>query len=81
MKNNNKLADQSIKQLLLLMKELNLPTTIAELGINIFENNNLEKIADFTCRDNSEIHFLPFKIHKQDIVEVIANFEQQKIKT
>ena len=79
-KNNNKLADQSIKQLLVLMKELNLPTTIAQLGINVFENNNLEKIADFTCRDKSEIHFLPFEVHKKDIAEVIANFEQQKIK-
>jgi glycerol dehydrogenase len=79
-KNSNKLADQSIKQLLVLMKELNLPTTIAQLGINVFENNNLEKIADFTYRDKSEIHFLPFEIHKQDIVEVISNFEQQKIK-
>ena len=80
MKNNNKLADQSIKQLLVLMKSLNLPTTIAQLGINVFENNNLEKIADFTCRDKSEIHFLPFEIHRQDIVELIENFEQQKIK-
>ncbi len=81
MKNNNKLADQSIKQLFVLMKELNLPTTIAKLGINVFENNNLEKIADFTCRDKSEIHFLPFKINKGDIIEVISNFEKQKIKT
>ena len=80
MKNNNKLADQSIKQLLKLMKKLNLPTTIAELGIDVFENQNLNKIADFTCRDDSDIHFLPFKISKQDIVEVIANFEQQKIR-
>ena len=80
MKNNNKLADQSIKQLLLLMKELDLPTSIAELGINVFENQNLDKIAEFTCRDESEIHFLPFAISKQDIVEVIANFERQKIK-
>ena len=80
MKNNNKLADQSIKQLLVLMKGLNLPTTIEELGINVFENNNLEKIAEFTCRDESEIHFLPFEIHRRDILEVIANFEQQKIK-
>ncbi len=80
MKNNNKLADQSIKQLFVLMKALNLPTTIAQLGINVFENNNLKKIADFTCRDNSEIHFLPFEIRKQDIVEVIEKFEQQKIK-
>ncbi len=80
MKNNNKLADQSIKQLLILMKELNLPTNIAQLGINVFENNNLQKIADFTCRDKSEIHFLPFEIHKQDIVKVIANFEKQKVK-
>tara|TARA_B100000161_G_scaffold3646_1_gene2332 strand:- start:213 stop:1304 length:1092 start_codon:yes stop_codon:yes gene_type:complete len=80
MKNNNKLADQSIKQLFELMKELNLPTTIAQLGINVFENNNLEKIADFTCRDKSEIHFLPFQIDKRDVIEVISNFEQQKIK-
>ena len=80
MKNKNKLADQSIKQLIVLMNELNLPTTIAQLGINVFENNNLEKIADFTFRDKSEIHFLPFEVHKRDIVKVIANFEQQKIK-
>jgi len=80
MKNNNKLAEPSSNQLLVLMKELNLPTTIAQLGINVFEDNNLERIADFTCRDKSEIHFLPFEIHKQDILEVIANFEQQKIK-
>ena len=80
MKNNNKLANQSIKQLLVLMKKLNLPTTIAELGINIFENNNLNKIAEFTCRDKSEIHFLPFKITQQDIIETITNFEKQEIK-
>ncbi len=79
-KNSNKLADQSIKQLFALMKELKLPTTITQLGINVFENNNLEKIADFTCRDKSEIHFLPFEINKQDIVEVIANFEKQTIR-
>ena len=80
MKNNNKLADQSIKQLLVLMKELNLPITIAQLGINVFENQNLDKIADFTFREQSEIHFLPFKIYKKDLIEVISNFEQQKIK-
>ena len=80
MKNNNKLANQSIKQLLGLMKILNLPTTIAQLGIDVFENNNLEKIVDFTYRDKSEIHFLPFEICKQDIVEVITNFEKQETK-
>ncbi len=80
MKNNNKLADQSIKQLLVIMKELNLPITIAQLGIDVFEKNNLEKIADFTCQDKSEIHFLPFEIHKQDIIDVISTFEKQKIK-
>ena len=80
MKNNNKLANQSIKQLLVLMKELNLPTTISELGINVFENNNLNKIADFACRDKSEIHFLPFEINKQDIIDIISDFEKQEIK-
>ena len=80
MKNNNKLANQSIKQLLVLMEELNLPTTIGQLGINVFEDENLDKIADFTLRERSEIHFLPFEICKQDLVEVISNFEKQKIK-
>ncbi len=78
--NNNKLAYQSIKQLLVLMKKLNLPTTIAELGINVFENNNLQKIAEFTCRDKSEIHYLPFEINQKDIIETITNSEKQKIK-
>ena len=80
MKNNSKLANQSIKQLLVLMEELNLPTTIGQLGINVFEDQNLDKIADFTLRERSEIHFLPFEISKQDLVEVIANFEKQKIR-
>ena len=80
MKNNNKLADQTIKQLLALMKELKLPTSIAQLGINVFENQNIYKIADFTCRDKSEIHFLPFDINQQDIKETIINFEKQKMK-
>ena len=80
-KNNNKLANQSIKQLLKTMKELNLPTTISELGINVFEDNNLIKIAEFACRASSEIHFLPFKIKTEDIVEVITEFEKQKVKT
>ncbi len=80
-KNDNKLANQTIKQLLLLMKKLNLPTTISELGINVFENNNLQKIAEFACRDKSEIHFLPFEINQQDIKETIINFEKQNMKT
>jgi len=80
MKNNNKLADQSIKQLSKLMNQLDLPTTISELGINVFENQNLEKIANFTCRDESEIHFLPFEVSKLDIVKLITNFEKQIIK-
>ena len=78
-RNNNKLASQTIKQLLLLMKKLNLPTTISELGINVFENNNLQKIAEFTCRDKSEIHFLPFKINQQDLKETITNLEREKM--
>jgi len=78
-KNNNKLANQSINQLVKFMKNLNLPTTISELGINIFENDNLEKVASFTCRKESEIHFLPFEFSKEDIINVISKFESQKI--
>ena len=78
-KNNNKLANQSINQLVKFMKNLNLPTTISQLGINVFENDNLQKIASFTCRKESEIHFLPFEFSKEDIINVISKFESQKI--
>ena len=78
-KNNNKLANQSINQLVKFMKNLNLPTTISELGINVFENDNLQKIASFTFRKESEIHFLPFEFSKEDIIQVISKFESQKI--
>ena len=69
------------KQLMALMKKLDLPTSISELGINVFENNNLQKISDFTCREKSEIHYLPFEVKKQDIVDTLISFENQKIKS
>ncbi len=78
-KNKNKLANQSINQLVKFMKNLNLPTSISQLGINVFENDNLQKIASFTCRKESEIHFLPFEFSKEDIVQVISKFESLKI--
>ena len=78
-KNNNKLANQSINQLVKFMKKINLPTTIFELGINVFENDNLLKIASFTCRKESEIHFLPFEFSREDIIQVISKFESHKI--
>ena len=76
--NKNKLADQSIKQLTKFMKHLNLPTNIYELGIDIFDGNNLEKISEFTCRKESEIHFLPFTVTARDIRNTISEFETQK---
>ncbi len=79
-KTENKLANQSSTQLLKFMKKLNLPTSIAELGIDVFENNNLEMIANFTCRKESEIHFLPFPVNPNDIVNVISAFEANTIK-
>ncbi len=79
-RNEYKLANQSSKQLLEFMKNLNLPTSIADLGIDVFEKDNLEKIADFTCRKESEIHFLPFSVSKNDLISVISEFERNKIK-
>ena len=78
-KNGNKLANQTIVQLIKFMKKLKLPTTISDLGINVFENNNLQKIANFACREGSEIHFLPFEFSSEDLIQVISEFESQKI--
>ena len=61
------------------MRDLNLPSSIAELGIDVFENDNLEKIANFTCREESEIHYLPFSVSPNDIIDVVSEFERNKI--
>ena len=79
-KNKNKLAKQSINQLLSLMKKLDLPTTISELGVDVFENNNLETISQFACIENSDIHSLPFEVSPEDIREIIVNIEKQEIR-
>ena len=79
--NKNKLASQSILQLTKFMKSLDLPTTISELGINVFENDNLEKISNFACKEDSEIHFLPFSIKPKEVSKIISRYENQKIKT
>jgi len=79
----SKFSVNGIPQINLFDKKGNLISTFIgkQNEIKIRESiNNLEKIADFTCRDKSEIHFLPFEINKRDIIEVISNFEQQKIK-
>jgi len=78
---NKSLSEASFEELTernklirIISSESNDPTIYKNISKD-FENKNLEKIADFTCRDKSEIHFLPFEISKQDIIELITNFE------
>ena len=79
-KNSNSLAKHSVMQLVRFMKDINLPTTILELGIDVFEKDNLQQLANFTCRKESEIHFLPFSVDSLEIMKIISEFESNKIK-
>ena len=79
-KNSNRLAKHSVMQLVRFMRDINLPTTISELGIDVFEKDNLQRLAKFTCRKESEIHFLPFSVDSLEIMKIISEFESKKIK-
>ncbi|WP_320664708.1 iron-containing alcohol dehydrogenase [Prochlorococcus sp. MIT 1223] len=74
----NKLATQAKGQLIKFLKEINLPTTGKELGIENISSEDLQKVSNFSCNQNSEIHLLPFKINKDVIKQAIMDNISEK---
>ncbi|AAQ00153.1 MULTISPECIES: iron-containing alcohol dehydrogenase family protein [Prochlorococcus] len=75
----NQLALQAKNQLITLLKELNLPTNLKSLGINLTTKKELEMACIFSCRDDSDIHNLPFKVDKETLMEAILETDRIEI--
>ncbi len=70
---NNQLAHQAKKQLIELLKDLDLPTELKSLGLESTEKKELEKACLFACNRKSDIHNLPFTVNKDILMEAILD--------
>tara|TARA_Y100001970_G_scaffold294273_1_gene449612 strand:+ start:17389 stop:18480 length:1092 start_codon:yes stop_codon:yes gene_type:complete len=69
---NNNLALQSIKQLTIFMKKINLPISIDQLNLKSLSKESLMQACDFACKKDSDIYLLPFEINKEILFEAIV---------
>ena len=67
----NQLAKQAKNQLIPLLKSINIPTNLDELGFKEVEFNQLKEITEFACKSDSDIHNLPFKVGPKDLLNSI----------
>ncbi len=58
----SQLAATARQQLLEFYRAIQLPTTLAELGMGAITLRDLEAAAEFACHERSDIHHLPFPV-------------------
>jgi glycerol dehydrogenase-like iron-containing ADH family enzyme len=69
----NQLAGQSRRQLLPLFRQLGLPVSLEELGLAETGLHQLQQICTFACRDDSDLHRLPFAVAPSDLLAALVS--------
>ena len=69
----NQLAGQSRRQLLPLFRHLGLPVSLEELGLAEAGLHQLQQICTFACRDDSDLHRLPFAVAPSDLLAALVS--------
>ena len=72
---NTQLPKQSKLQLLDFLLQLDLPVSIESISLEDATSNELLKACKFACRDNSDIHQLPFPIKETDLLEALQSYK------
>ncbi len=67
----NKLAMQTKIQLFSFLKDLKIPTNLHSLGLSSTSNDVLNKACIFSCKNNSDIHNLPFNVNNKILMKAI----------
>ena len=57
------------------MSQLNLPISIESICLKNATSNELNKACKFACKDDSDIHKLPFPINEKNLLESIQNYQ------
>jgi glycerol dehydrogenase len=69
----NRLASQARRQLISLFRRLALPITLADLGLGDASLAELERACHFACRDDSDLHQLPFRVDATDLLTALVS--------
>ncbi len=76
---NSQLPKQAKSQLINFLLQLNLPISVESISLENATTNELLKACKFACKDDSDIHQLPFKINEKDLLEAIKSYQSCQI--
>ncbi|NEP85639.1 MAG: iron-containing alcohol dehydrogenase family protein [Okeania sp. SIO2C2] len=69
----NQLAMTARQQLLKFYDEIGLPKTLGDLGLGEISLSDLWRVAEVACRDNSDLHRLPFRVIPEQLVAAMVS--------
>ena len=69
----NRLAAQARRQLLPFFAQLDLPVSLADLGLAEASLSELEAVCTFACRPGSDLHHLPFPVEPTDLLAALVS--------
>lgn len=69
----NQLAMTARQQLLKFYDEIGLPKTLGDLGLGEITLSELWRAAEVACRDNSDIHRLPFRVVPEQLAAAMVS--------
>ncbi len=72
----NKLAGLARKQLLAFMKGIELPVSLDDMGLSKLSKKELLDLCEYACNENSDLHFLPFHVSHQDLLEALLDADK-----
>ena len=69
----NQLAATARQQLLKFFSEIELPQSLADLGLGNITLKELETVAAIACNPNSDLHNLPFLVHEHQLIAAMVS--------
>tara|TARA_B100000965_G_scaffold121771_1_gene100719 strand:+ start:1270 stop:2382 length:1113 start_codon:yes stop_codon:yes gene_type:complete len=72
---NSQLPKQAKSQLIDFFSKLNLPISIESISLKNATSYELHKACKFSCKDDSDIHQLPFQINEKDLLKAIQSYQ------
>ncbi len=72
---NSQLPKQSKSQLIAFLSQLNLPISVDSISLKNTTSNELYNACKFACKDDSDIHKLPFPINEKILLESIQSYQ------
>ncbi len=72
---NSQLPKQAKSQLVDFLSKLNLPISVETIFLNNSSPDELQKACKFACKNDSDIHQLPFPINERELLEAILSYQ------